>query len=343
MTRPSGFRQYMSVRPVGTVCQGCIGFSVVLGALAYHLLRTPPELLALSGRPWLIEVLVRSLRSIVWIASPLAAVHLAAHWVVWSRRHQRSMLHIARSMWSLMWRSDALRSVTQSLVAVGVSCGVLLALGLAGTPELILPSLMLAVIGAAYVVWPAFQPPDVVCLGASTRPGAELQVSLAYELLGFRVVSLLRPFDISSHDALDPLSGGFLRTREEQDWPHVADDLMALTLLAVIDARTRTSPVTFEARLAMMPHRAFKTIYIVGAGGERPALDGLIGTVPEVATASAFATEEALPRFVSFILKTRRAQPTRTCTAGDLAEEFAAEHAGESGSGNRCTVGRFPP
>lgn len=117
------------------------------------------------------------------------------------------------------------------------------------------------------------QPPFALMLGASDRSTGRALGSASSALYPYRIVALL------DCRRTGPIGGGFslltdvLRTESDYDWRDVVDSLADRVPLLILDARTNSPIVSSEVSMIYSkPERLSRTIFVVGLGGEAPAL-----------------------------------------------------------------------
>lgn len=130
---------------------------------------------------------------------------------------------------------------------------------------------------AVFLLW--LQPPYALVLAASSRETGKLLKSFSVAAHPFRVVGLLDRQKLGFLPRYLWVMGAYslftddLRVVDSHDWRRVVDRLMDLVPLIVLDARSDSAVVAYEAgEILRDPRRLERAVFVVRDDGSAPAL-----------------------------------------------------------------------
>ena len=117
------------------------------------------------------------------------------------------------------------------------------------------------------------QPPFLFVLGESSTPTGRILSKLSSGLFPLRTVAMLDRKRTKAGSSTFSWLTDDLRAHSERDWRDIADQLLGISKLVVLDARTDSSVVIYEvANILSQPEVLSKTFFIVEADGNAAAL-----------------------------------------------------------------------
>ena len=83
----------------------------------------------------------------------------------------------------------------------------------------------------------------------------------------------VEPIDPGSESLLNVLWGSAYRTLDENEWRRVADELMEISPIVVMDTRHVSPSLVYECRKMVNPPLCFRAIFVIGDDKSSPLLD----------------------------------------------------------------------
>jgi hypothetical protein len=190
-------------------------------------------------------------------------------WRITGQAHGRALLRSAWAMAKIM-----IGTIKRPLLA-GSIIGLLTPLGRVLVPDWVPPIPALTAIGAAALVLSYLcLPPAVLLLGSSDPHNLVLYNKLIRATIPMRLVHLLDDFRFGRWGI--SISETSVRALPQKDWYAVVEKLMTAVPLIVLDMRSVSGPVIWEAKTILAsPTLTSKTLFITASAGQRLIFDML--------------------------------------------------------------------
>lgn len=148
-------------------------------------------------------------------------------------------------------------------------------------------------------------PPTAIVLANSSEASGSLLEMVAQHLIPLRVVSLLNGTQLGPHMFVSQDNN--FRTIGGESWRPTVHELVEITPLVFVDARSATPPVCDEIRHMAVPQRVGKAVFVIKDDGTAPGLEAA-GLAPR-ATPPCYCTVTEVPAVIDSFKRTGRIVP----------------------------------